>query len=226
MIQLTLAALFFLGLHFGVAGTPLRGRCIEMLGEKGFRAAFSTLSLLGLFWLAHAYRAAAYVETWGQLTGFKPVAAVLMLPACLFVVLGISTPNPTAVGGEKLLAHEAPAIGVLRITRHPFLWGVALWAATHVLANGDLAALILFGSLLVLVLGGMVSIDAKRRKADGEHWVRYAELTSLLPFQAILQGRNRLEWKEIHGWQVALALVLYAALMHFHKSLFGVSPWG
>jgi uncharacterized membrane protein len=224
MTQLTLAALFFLGLHFGVAGTSLRARCIEKMGEKVYRAAFSTLALLGLFWLAHAYRGAGYVETWGQLTWFKPVAALLMLLAFLFVVLGVTTPNPTAVGGEQLLARDAPAVGVLRITRHPFLWGVALWAFTHVVANGDVAALILFGSLLVLVLGGMFSIDAKRRKACGEHWAHYAAVTSLLPLQAIVEKRNRLVWKEFRWWQLLLAFVLYAALMHFHKALFGVSP--
>jgi uncharacterized membrane protein len=175
-------------------------------------------------WLAHAYRAAEYVETWGQLTWFKPFAAILMLAAFLFAVLGVTTANPTAVGGERLLEKDAPAVGVLRVTRHPFLWGLALWALTHLLANGDVASLILFGSLLVLVLGGMGSIDAKRRKTYGEHWEHFAAATSVIPFMAIQQGRNRREWKEFKWWQLAAALVAYAALMHFHKTLFGVSP--
>ena len=224
MKQLILASLVFLGLHFGVAGTALRARCVETLGERGYRIAFSMLSLLGLFWLAHAYRAAGYVETWGQLTWFKPFAAVLMLAAFLFAVLGLTTPNPTAVGGEKLLATDAPAVGVMRITRHPFLWGLAIWAVIHLLANGDTASLLLFGSLLALVLGGMRSIDAKQRKTYGEHWERFAAMTSVVPFMAIQSGRNRLEWKEFKWWQLVAALVAYAGVMHFHQTLFGVAP--
>lgn len=224
MTQLTLAALFFVGLHFGVAGTALRNQCVERMGEKSYRMVFSTFSLLGLFWLAHAYRAASYIETWGQLAWFKPIAAILMLVAFLFTVFGLTTPNPTAVTGEKLLASDIQATGVLRVTRHPFLWGLAIWALTHLLANGDAASLILFGSLLVLVLGGMVSIDAKRRRAFGEHWERFAALTSVIPFMAIWQGRNRLVWKEFRWWQWLAVLLGYAAVMHFHKTWFGVSP--
>ncbi|QSA96659.1 NnrU family protein [Methylococcus sp. EFPC2] len=226
MIQLIFAALFFLGLHFGIAGSSLRVRSIEVLGAKGYRITFSTLSVLGLYWLAHAYRAAPYVETWGQLSGLKPVAAPLVLLAFLLVVLGVTTPNPTAVDGEKLLQEDGAAAGVLRITRHPFLWGVAIWAFSHLVVNGDLAALILFGSLLVLVVGGMFSIDAKRRQACGQHWSRYAEATSLWPFQAILAGRNRLVWREFKWWQLTLGVVLWAAVMHFHRAWFGVAPWG
>jgi uncharacterized membrane protein len=49
-----------------------------------------------------------------------------------------------------------------------YFWGVALWALVHLVVNGDLASLILFGSLLVIALGGTVSIDAKRRRKFGE----------------------------------------------------------
>jgi len=48
------------------------------------------------------------------------------------------------------------------ITRHPFLWGIALWALVHLIINGDLASLILFGSLLLLAVGGTLAIDARR----------------------------------------------------------------
>jgi uncharacterized membrane protein len=52
MTQLILAALFFIALHVGVAGTSVRGRAIEKLGENVYRAVFSVLSLFGIFWLA------------------------------------------------------------------------------------------------------------------------------------------------------------------------------
>lgn len=65
-----------------------------------------------------------------------------MLVAFFFVVLAFTTPNPTAVGGEALLAQKEPAKGIQRITRHPFLWGVAVWSFTHLILNGDLASVI------------------------------------------------------------------------------------
>lgn len=224
MLQLILAALFFVGIHVGIAGTKLRDTLVARQGEAAFRAGFSLLSLLGLIWLGYAYSQAPYVETWGQLAWFKPVAAALMLIAFLLVVSGVTTKNPTAVGGEAALRQDAPAQGMLRITRHPFLWGISLWALTHLIVNGDLAALILFGSLLVLCLLGTRSIDAKRRRACGSDWDHYVAVTSNIPFVAIVQQRNRLNLREI-GWaRVAGALVAYLAMMHFHMQLFGVSP--
>ena len=65
--QLILAAIFFITLHVGVAGTFVRDRAIKKMGEKAYRGAFSLFSLLGIFWLAHAYKVADYVENWGQL---------------------------------------------------------------------------------------------------------------------------------------------------------------
>ncbi len=224
MTELIFAALFFMALHVGIAGTSIRGRAIKKLGENLYRAMFSLLSIGGILWLIHAYRAADYLETWGQLSWFKPIAAILMLLVFFLVVLGIATPNPMAVGGEKLIMDDASARGIHRLTRHPFLWGIALWAFIHLVANGDVASLVLFGSLLVLVLVGMVSIDAKRKNACGQHWDNYAATTSIIPFQAILQGRNKLVIAEFKTWQIALALTLYLVVLYFHQSLFGVSP--
>jgi uncharacterized membrane protein len=224
VIQLILAAIFFIALHVGVAGTLVRDRAIEKMGEKAYRGAFSLFSLLGIFWLAHAYQFADYIETWGQLAWLKPIAATLMLVAFLLVVLGVTTPNPTAVGGEKLLMADAPVQGIQRVTRHPFLWGIVVWAITHFIANGDMASLVFFGSFAIVSLIGMLSIDVKRKKTCGQQWARYADITSIIPFLAIKEGHNRLVLAEFKGWQLVLALVLYAAMMHFHKPLFGVSP--
>lgn len=224
MTQLILAAIFFITLHVGVAGTFVRDRAIKKMGEKAYRGAFSLFSLLGIFWLAHTYKVADYIETWGQLAWFKPIAAPLMLVAFLLVVLGVTTPNPTAVGGEKLLMANAPVQGIQRVTRHPFLWGIVVWAVTHFIANGDMASLVFFGSFAIVALLGMRSIDFKRKKACGRQWERFAGTTSIIPFLAIREGRNMLVIAEFKGWRLVLALVLYAAMMHFHKALFAVSP--
>jgi uncharacterized membrane protein len=110
---------------------------------------------------------------------------------------------------------------MVRITRHPFLWGVALWAVVHLIVNGDLASLILFGSLLVLAVGGTVSIDAKRRRNFGDQWTRFANATSNVPFVAIAGGRNRLgaALAEIGVWRSMAAILAYAAAFYLHGRL-------
>jgi len=224
MTSLILAAVFFGGLHFFVSGTALRDKIIDKIGEKAFRAVFSLLSVLGIVWLSRAYGQAEYVELWGQVQSLRVLALLAILLAFLFVVLGVTTPNPMAVGGESLLEAKEPAKGIQRVTRHPFLWGVALWSLTHLWFNGDVASLVFFGAFLVLSLGGPSSIDRKRKKTCGDAWDRFAALTSNVPFLAIIQGRNSLRLKELGWWRVILALFLYSLFLHFHRSLFGVSP--
>src|SRR4026209_586189 len=194
------------------------------MGEKAHRGLFSLASLAGLIWLIKAYGDAPRVELWGQLLALKPIAAPLVLLAFLFVVIGLTTPSPTVAGGERQLTRDAPARGIVRITRHPFLWGVALWALVHLVINGDLTSVILFGSLLVLAVAGTALIDRKRRDAFGEHWRRFAQSTSNIPFAAIISGRNQLgaALREIGIVRPLIAVVVYAAAFGLHARVVGV----
>ncbi|MBI3515097.1 MAG: NnrU family protein [Proteobacteria bacterium] len=224
MTSLILAAGFFLGIHLFVAGTAVRDRLIARLGAGPYRGLFSLASLAGLIWMGMAYNDAPMVVLWGKLGGLKPAALAGMVIAFAFVVLGLTKPNPTGVGGEALIAQARGPVGIQRITRHPFLWGVALWALIHLAVKGDLASLVLFGSLLVLALCGTVSIDRKRRRALGAAWDGFAAQTSNLPFLAIAQGRGGLRLGEHKAWEwlvVAAAFLVTAAL---HRTVFGVSP--
>jgi len=224
MWNLVAAAVFFLAIHFGVSGTALRARLVRPMGEKAYRGLFSLASLAGLIWLIDAYGDAPRVDLWGQLLVLKPIAAPLVLLASLFVVIGLATPSPTIAGMESQLSRDAPARGIVRITRHPFLWGVALWALVHLTINGDLASVILFGSLLVLAVGGTASIDRKRRDSFGEHWQRFTLSTSNVPFAAIIGGRNQLgaALREIGIVRPLIAVAIYAAAFIFHARVFGV----
>jgi len=100
MVSLVLAALFFIAIHLGVAGTRLRDRVIAAVGERGYLVGFSIASILGLVWLVQAYGDAPYDGLWGMLGWWKPVADLVMLPAVLLFVIGLITPNPTSVAQE------------------------------------------------------------------------------------------------------------------------------
>jgi uncharacterized membrane protein len=218
------AALFFVGIHFLISGTALRGKILQLIGEKPFLGLFSLLSLIGIVWLSRAYGRAEYVQLWGKPQAFRSLALIVMLVAFFFVVLGLTSPSPTAVGGGALLTEKEPAKGIQRITRHPFLWGVALWSFTHLVLNGDLASVVFFGTFLIVAVGGPFSIDRKRKYAFGDAWNRFAALTSNVPFIAIIEGRNSLMIGELGWWRPALGLVIYGLFLYFHRILFGVSP--
>ncbi len=224
MISLALAALAFIAIHLGVSGTMLRDRMVAAIGLRGYMLAFSVASVGAIIWLVSAYQAAAYVPTWGQLQWWKPVMIALMLPAFLLVVIGLTTPNPTSVAQEGLV-DRAPQ-GIVRITRHPFLMGVALWSGVHLIGNGDVASLLFFAALAVVAVAGTVSIDAKRRRVLGDKaWDVFASRTSIVPFAAILAGRNSLAAREMGWWRPASGIVAYALMLGGHAHIVGVSPW-
>jgi len=224
MTSLVSAALFFVGIHLFVSGTTLRDRIVERIGERAYLASFALASIGGLTWLILAYAKAETVLLWPHQPALRPIVLVLVFVAFLLVLIGLTTPSPTSAGGEGRLRLEDPAIGILRITRHPFLWGVASWAAAHLLVNEDSASLVLFGAIGALALAGPRSIDAKRKRRFGEDWDRFAAVTSNLPFAAIASGRNKLAIGELGWWRIGLGAAAFALLLTLHARFFGVSP--
>src|SRR5262245_14697788 len=156
--NLIAAAATFAVLHLRVAGTRLRDRIVAAIGEQRYLGLFSLASLGAIGWLAwaysHAFSSSANAGYWTTPGWLKWTCGGLVLIAFLAIVVGLTTPNPTAVQQEKLLESKDPARGALRITRHPFLWGIALWSAAHIAANGDRASLLLFSTLLIVAVVG------------------------------------------------------------------------
>ncbi len=225
MSFLIAASAFFLLIHFAVSGTRFRDVVVARIGAGPYRGLFALASVVGLVWMIIAYRRAPAVDLWGSPAGLHPLAFALVFIAFLFVGIGLATPSPTRVGMESKLTQGTDiARGIVRITRHPFLWGVGLWALAHLVVNGDLASQILFGSLLLLAVGGTASIDAKRRRHFGDDWKRFAQATSNIPFAAIAAGRNQLRpaVREIGILRPAIAIAAYALVFSFHGRLFGV----
>jgi uncharacterized membrane protein len=226
MTQLVLAALSFAGLHLLVSGTALRGVLVRRLGEGPYRGLFSLLSFVTLFWLGRSYSVAFVTDNrffwhWPMA---QHLAGPVVLLAFLMAVTGLIQKNPTAVGQEGVLAKDPEPRGMQRITRHPFLWGITIWAAFHLGANGDLASIVLFATFLVVAVAGTMSIDHKRAQKLGEVWSGYLERTSNIPFLAIAQGRTRLVLSEI-GWKRPLvALVVFGVVVALHPMLFHAYP--
>jgi len=226
MTSLYLASAFFLGIHLLIAGTRLRDAIVGKIGEQRYMLFFSFSSLAGLIWMSWSFTFAKNEDIlWIAPTWLPHAGGLIILIAFLFVVIGIMTPGPTSVGAGKMLKDEEAVTGISRITRHPFLWGTALWAAFHLTANGDLPSTVFFGTFLVLALLGTMSIDAKRKRNYGDDWAGFAAKTSNIPFGAILTGRNRLNLKEIGLVRAVAAVVLFGVVLYGHGWLFGVVPF-
>ena len=129
MTLLIVAIVIFLGTHL-VPTLALRGRLVERLGETGYKVAFSLLSIASFVFLVWAFAKAPVVQVWSPPSWTRWVAIVLMLPAFIFMVAAY-VPGKIK---EKL--------------KHPFLVAIKTWALAHLIANGDLASIILFGSFL------------------------------------------------------------------------------
>lgn len=219
------ATVVFVGGHFFLSSLPVRAWIAERLGAGGFRGLYSLIAGAGLLWMLIAYGEAPYVQVWPPVPELAWVSLLLMPIAFVLVVAGMTTKSPTAVGGEALLDQPTvPLPGILRITRHPALWGVAIWAFSHLLVNGDAASVIFMGGFLVLALGGMQHIDARREATLGAAWGPIKLQSSALPFAALASGRARMDWKGLGWWRPLLGLALYAAFLGGHAHIFGASP--
>ena len=156
MLLLCLAVGAFVGLHFWVGASPLRGRLVSWLGEGPFKGLYS-LVLIGLMALiVLAYRAAPAVPLWslGDIGGLIAIAGSWLG----LVLIVASFLSPRAEDGTRI---------VHQLTRHPMNWGIALLTGAHALAVGEVAALVLFGGMMLLAVYGSLLLDRRQRAAAG-----------------------------------------------------------
>ena len=221
-LSLVIAGIAFCGSHVLLSSTRLRGSLRDQLGERGFLAVYSLTSLAVFAWFVAAYSAAPTIVLWPRQRWTALIPVTVMPLATILLVAGYSTRNPTAVGMERSARADDPAPGILSVTRHPVMWAIGLWALSHLIANGDLSSLLFFGALAALALGGTVLIDRKKQLALGSNWPRLAQVTSNLPFAALLAGRTKLRWREIGVLRIAAGLLLYAVLYLAHPIITGL----
>ncbi|HET7887607.1 MAG TPA: NnrU family protein [Bradyrhizobium sp.] len=144
----------FLGIHMLPAHRDLRGRLVSAMGEGSYKLVYALVSVLGIALIAWGfghYRAAGMIDVWEGLVSpktlriLKHVTVALMLPAVILFV------------ASYLRGHIYTAL------KHPMLASVKLWAAAHLLVNGDLGSIILFGSFLGWAVFDRISL---KRRAD------------------------------------------------------------
>jgi uncharacterized membrane protein len=223
LFELSLAGAVFVATHLGLSSTRLRGVLATTLGERGFLGVYSIVALGAIVWLVMAYRkTGTTAQLWGPDVRLHWAAFVAMPIAFASLVGGFLVRNPTAVGQEAQVASVGEGGGMLRITRHPFQWAVVLWAAAHVIANGDLASIVFFGSFGAVSLAGTFLIDRKKATRLGTAWQPFANATSNVPFAAIAAGRNKLVLNEL--WlPIAIGVALYAVVLLWgHRWIAGV----
>lgn len=150
LAAMILGLVLFLGVHTLTTQRELRGRVVALMGEGGYKAGYALVSLAGLaliVWGFAHYRATGRIDVWYPPKALKHVAMALMLPAVILVVAAY-------IRGR-----------IYTTLKHPMLAGVKLWAAAHLLANGDLGGIILFGSFLGWAVFDRISL--KRRTDAG-----------------------------------------------------------
>jgi uncharacterized membrane protein len=207
---------FFLS-HSIPVRPPMRPWLQARLGSSGFTLAYSALSVAVLAWLIGAAGRAPHVPLWDWAPWQVHVPLIVMGPVCLILALSIARPNPFSFGGARNVLFDPAQPGIVRWSRHPLLLALALWAAAHVVPNGDLAHVILFGIFAAFaVLGGRL-IDRRKRREMRAEWHR---------LRAVVQGAPLLSSHASISKRVRLVAgsVLYATLLWVHPVLFGVSP--
>jgi uncharacterized membrane protein len=182
MALLTAGLVLFTGAHLVPSAPRLRSNLIKRLGEGGYRAVFAGLSLAGMLLIIIGKANAPVLPLWSPPDLGHTVALVIM-PVAFILLVGAYLPS-----------------NIKRVTAHPMLWSLVVWAVAHLLSNGDLASLILFGGFGALALVMMRSAQVRGARVS-----------------RIKQPVTR------DIFAVAAGLIAYAIFFSLHPYLFGVA---
>ena len=202
---LALAAAAFVGTHF-LLSHPLRRPIVQRIGEGPFRGIYSLVALLtfGLtIWIYYRIGRQQPLWTVGE-AGWIVATLLMWLGAILFAGSFIGNP---ALPGTRGPRGRTPG-GVIAITRHPMMWGFAIWAIVHAMMVGTGKALILDGAILFLALVGSMMQDRKKRALMGEDWHDWTAQTAFFPFARGLRNPG------LFAFAAGTALFLVATWLH------------
>ncbi len=219
-----LAFVAFVLAHAVPARPPIRSRLTARLGERAYLWLYSAVSLALLYWLVIAAGRAPYVPLWATAAWQAWLANLVMPLVVLLAALSIGRPNPFSFGGGSG-TYDPDRPGITGLGRHPLLLAIVLWAVVHMLANGDLAHVLLFGIFAISGVLGMAMLDRRRRRSWGPAvFAERSRNTALWPGSAWLDGRARPNLKVLPVRRLVIAVVVYWLLLWLHPALLGVSP--
>jgi uncharacterized membrane protein len=175
-MMLALASLSFVGSHF-LMSHPLRRQMAWRLGNGGFTLVYSAVSLATFYWMIVEFGRAPKAEP------FWPGGDVVWVVASLLTLVGAVlfsgsfVRNPSFPGVPDGMAAQDP-FGVFRVTRHPMMWGFALWGIAHILVAPRPDNFIFAGSIVFLALVGAKAQEWKKAKLVGVQWDAWLRKTS------------------------------------------------
>jgi uncharacterized membrane protein len=214
----------FLLSHALPARPSVRRALVARLGERGYLALYSLVSLAVFAWLMVAAGRAPFAPLWDFAPWQLWVPPIAMAGACLLAAFGIGAVNPLSFAGRSGAAFDPDQPGIAGVARHPLLWAIVLWAASHAVPNGDLEHVLLFASLAGFSLAGMAVIDRRKRRQMGTAaWAVLAARTSFWPAAALASERWRPRPALPSPRRLAAAALAYLVLL-LHLPVIGVSP--
>ena len=220
-----LAMTAFVGSHYLPTRGGVRERLISAVGRRTYFSVYGLVSLAVLVWVVVAAGRAPYVELWAHVPWHRWVPNLAMPVAAMLVVAGVGMAQPFTLGGRRVAGFDPARPGLAAVTRHPLLWALALWAGAHLVANGDLAHVILFGTFLAMAIGAMPVSDRRARRTLGparaDEFFAATSILSLAPFFDPA-------WRAAHlrrlGLSAAAGLGLWFVALLSHPAVIGVSP--
>lgn len=206
---LVAANVTFVGGHF-VLSHPLRALLVGLLGEKVFLAFYSLAQIAALGWVIVAFRAIppGGQTLWnGQSTTMWIIASLVTLVS-LVLFVGSFKGNPALPATNPGAISNAKPYGAFAVTRHPMMWGIALWAFAHVLVSPNARTTITAMSMAILALVGSFLQDRKKEDLLGQAWNGWESRTTFSP-----------RWRQIGEaglgtWVTAIVLWLLLTWAH------------
>jgi uncharacterized membrane protein len=224
-LPLTLTLLAFVISHTVPALPGVRVRLIGLFGREVYFLAYGVTSLVLLIGLVSAASTAPYVELWPPTDGLLWVPRLAMLPGIILATHGLLAPNPLSLTMNRRGCFDPQRPGVVGLVRHPVLWAMLIWSASHVAANGAWAHVVLFGTFALMSVQGMVAIDRRRQSSLGHsEWRRLSAHAPQWPrLHAIRARRPALSLRSLSPSLVGV--VAYAALAMGHGWFAGVQAF-
>ena len=225
MTEFLLAISAFIIAHVVPPVPSIRAFLIALIGRPLYILGYSLLSLALLAWIIVATRRAPYISLWDPAPWQAVITLALMPLAFWLVIAGLAEPNPLSITLRRASPEFLPG-PVVTITRHPVLWGFVIWAGAHIPANGDVVSLILFGGMLAFALGAFPTLDRRARRRLGEEsWQALSQITSAVPFAAIVARKATFRPNSLFFVCTAVAVLAYLwFLLEGHRILIGLDP--